>query len=170
MNSINNSNFSITVKNKLNYVAALIDIFIICVSVLKLKDIQAVLFHFNINSPYNFNSPLIILAVYLIGLYCIYNLVFILTGVTTITINHNILTVNIKILGINFVKNYQIDQIQNLRIEQKASDNYWGFQGAMINDYKLNVLVFKFNNNNVVIGKNLEAFDVEKLKNVIKPY
>ncbi|WP_158992909.1 hypothetical protein [Mucilaginibacter sp. L196] len=168
MSTTNKSNFSITTKSKLNYVLALINIFIICVFALKLKDIGLILFHFSIGSPYNFNSPLVILAFYIIAIYCIYNLLFMLTGETTFTINNNILTVNKKIAGISRAKNYNIDQIQNPRIETVGSSTRWGFQGFYFRDYTMDVLVFSYNNSKIMLGKNLDNFNAQELKDAVK--
>ena len=168
MSAINNSNFSITAKCKLNYVLALINIFIICIFALKLKDIGIILFHFSIGSPYNFNSPLVILALYAVGLYCVYNLLFMLTGETNFIINDNTLTVTKKIAGISRAKNYQIDQIQNPRVETVGSSTSWGFQGFYFSDYTMDVLVFTYNNGKVMLGKNLENFDAQGVKDAVR--
>jgi len=167
MSAINNSNFSIISKSKLNYVLALTNIFIGCIFVLKLKDIGIVLFHFNIGSPYNFNSPLIILALYILGLYCIYNLLFMLTGETTFIVNNHMLTVTEKIVGIRIVKNYHIDQIHDLRIQTVRSNTNWGFQGFYFSDYTTDVLVFTYKNSKVMLGKNLENFNAMGLKDIV---
>jgi hypothetical protein len=168
MSTSNNSDFSTTAKSKLNYVLALINVFIICIFALKLKDIGVVLIHFSISSPYNFNSPLVILAFYVIALYCIYNLLFMLTGETTFTISDNTLTVNEKIAGISRTKNYQIDKIQNPRIETVGSSTNWAFQGFYFSNYTMDVLVFIYNNSKVMLGKELENFDARGLKEAVK--
>ena len=168
MNAINNSNFSITAKGRVNYVLALIDIFIICIFALKLKDIGDVLLHFNIDSPYNFNSPLIILALYIIGIYSIYNLLFMLTGKTTFMISNNKLTVTEKIVDISRIKNYIINQIQSPRIATIESNSNWGFKGFYFSDYTMDVLIFTYDNIEITLGKNLENFNAHELMEAIK--
>ena len=91
-----------------------------------------------------------------------------LTGETKFIISDNTLTVTEKIAGISKTKNYQIGQIQNPRIESVGSSTTWGFQGFYFSDYTMDVLAFTYNNSKVTLGKNLENFDAEKLKESIK--
>ena len=167
MNSMNPP-FSLTVKSRLFYIQAIIYFIIAGIFILKLKDVPVVLFHFNANPPFNFDSPLIISIFYLLSLYFIYELIWMLIGETTFSINNGIMTITHKIIITYSTRKYDINEIKNVRIENNIPTGImWGFQGFYFN-ITTSAISFDYNNNKIMLGSNLEKFDLKQLMEVIK--
>lgn len=78
------------------------------------------------------------------------------------------LVVKTDILSITRTKIYDIGKIQNVIIEHDVKSNdYWGFSGFRFYDYT-DVLSFTYNKKKISLGFNLEKFDTEHLKKMIK--
>lgn len=143
---------------KKNYITIAFTIIWLIVFSLKFKYINAALLKSDLN------SIVICSAVYLFTIYLIYQLIWGLFGESVFSISEDKLVVKSGIYVIKRTMIYDLNKISNVRITSTNSSTYWGFQGIRFYDYKVTVLCFNYNKEEVTLGKNLGPFDFEKLK------
>jgi hypothetical protein len=147
------------VKSRKSYFTVLFALAWLCLFSLKAKSIYKDFLITDLKSQF-FD---ILFAI--ISLWLIYKIMWILFGKTTFILDYDKLIVKTGISIIKVTTEYKSDQIKNLKIAQEVKTSYyWNFGGFLVNDSVPEVLTFDYNNKKVILGLNLEKFDIESLK------
>jgi hypothetical protein len=101
-------------------------------------------------------------------IYAVRQIIWALTGLVTIKVSNDNLTIDKKIMGISRTKNYELTKISDIYILTNTDSNsYRNFGGVKLYDNIKKKFSFTYLAKTISIGKNLTDFDADKLKHEI---
>lgn len=118
--------------------------------------------HFDNLNPIDYIIGIILLFFFI---YAARQIVWTLTGLVTIKISNDNLTIDKRIMGISFLKKYDLSKISKIDILTNTDLNSsWNFGGIKLFDNIKITISFTYLTKIISIGKNLKDFDADKIK------